>query len=302
MSDSQSAKPFVFVCGSDDFLVSRAGKARYEELAKGVDDEFSREVISGFANNGGEVSDAINRFRESVQTISMFGGRRVVWFKDVNFLADSVTGRAEGTLRLVEDLQQILGSLNPAEVSVVVSAAPVDRRRAFPKWCEKTADFTLIGGEGEGASDALAGVVLTEAQALGATFGEGALQMLVARIGSNTRLLIEEVRKLATYASSSGETTTAGGGGGMGGVVTDAGGGFGDGSARRPVVIEEAHVEEITPNVAEGDFFETAEAFFAGNLKWTLEALHRHFYAGGHSRPVCRRCKIATASSSKCAP
>ena len=51
-------------------------------------------------------------------------------------------------------------------------------------------------------------------------------------------------------------------------------------------VIEEAHVAELTPNVAEGDFFEAAEAFFSGDLKWTLAALHRHFFAGGDARPV----------------
>ena len=38
--------------------------------------------------------------------------------------------------------------------------------------------------------------------------------------------------------------------------------------------------------VAEGDFFEAAEAFFSGDLKWTLAALHRHFFSGGDARPV----------------
>ena len=99
------ALPFTFICGSDDYLVDRLGRERFAALAAEVTDEFSREVISGFANNVAEVESALNRLRESVQTISMFGGRRVVWFKDVNFLADTVTGRAESTLKLVGDLQ-----------------------------------------------------------------------------------------------------------------------------------------------------------------------------------------------------
>lgn len=249
------AKPFVFVCGPDDFLVNRMGKARFEEAAKEVTDEFSREVLSGFAANVGEVEAAVGRFRESAQTVSMFGGKRVIWLKDVNFLADSVTGRAEGTLRQVEDLQAILGALNPAEVSVIVTAAPVDRRRAFLKWCEKNADFHLVGGDSDGGGEALAGVAMAEARALGVSFGDGALQLLLAKIGANTRLLIEEVNKLATYL---GDEKT----------------------------IEESHVAELTPNVAEGDFFEAAEAFFSGDLKWTLGALHRHFFAGGDARPI----------------
>ena len=252
MSD---AKPFIFVCGPDDFLVNRLGKERFDALARDITDEFSREVLSGFANNVGEVEAAINRFRESVQTVSMFGCKRVVWLKDVNFLADTVTGRAESTLKLVEDLQAILTSINPAEVAVVVTAAPVDRRRAFPKWCEKNADFSIVGGEGDGAAEALAGIVLAEAKSLGVGFGDGALELLLAKVGANTRLLIEETHKLTAYI---GDEKT----------------------------IEEAHVAELTPNVAEGDFFEAAEAFFKGDLKWTLRALEHHFFTGGDALPI----------------
>jgi DNA polymerase-3 subunit delta len=249
-----SAKNFTFICGQDDFLVGRLGKERFAQLAEEAGaDEFSREVINGFAANVSEVETAVNSFREAVQTMSMFG--RVVWLKDVNFLADTVTGRAESTLKLVEDLRQILERLNPAETAVLITAAPVDRRRLFPKWCEKNSDFAIAGGEGDNITDALVGLVLTEANVIGAAFAPGAVELLVARIGSNTRLLIEETAKLATYA--------------------------GDGA-----IIEEAHVAELTPNVAEGDFFEAAEAFFSGDLKWTLTALHRHFFTGGDARPV----------------
>lgn len=247
------AHPFTFICGSDDYLVDRLGKEHFAGLAAEVTDEFSREIISGFANNVAEVESALNRLRESVQTISMFGGRRVVWFKDVNFLADTVTGRAESTLKLVGDLQELLAGLNPADTAVLVTAAPVDRRRAFPKWCEKNADFTLVGGDDDGA--ALEGVVLREAAAAGVGISPDAVRLLLTRIGPNTRLLVEEVHKLATYA--------------------------GDGTT-----IEEAHVAELTPNVAGGDFFETAEAFFSGDLRWTLAALQRHFFTGGDARPV----------------
>lgn len=250
-----AAKKFIFICGADDYLVGRLGKERYEKLAAAVTDEFSRETINGFAANVGEVETAVNRFRESVQTVSMFGGQRVVWLKDVNFLADTVTGRAESTLQLVEDLQAILEALNPDETAVLITAAPIDRRRSFPKWCEKNADFTLVGGDGESASEALAGVALAEAKSLGASFGPGAVELMLAKVGANTRLIVEETRKLATFA---GENAT----------------------------IEEDHVAELTPNVAEGDFFEAAEAFFSGDLKWTLAALHRHFFSGGDARPV----------------
>ncbi len=177
------AKKFIFICGQDDYLVGRLGKERHDALAAEVTDEFSRETINGFAANVAEVEAAVNRFRDSVQTVSMFGGKRVVWLKDVNFLGDSVTDRAESTLKLVEDLQQLLESVNPDETAILITAAPVDRRRSFPKWCEKTADFALAGGDGEGAAEALAGVVLAEAKAFGASFAAGAVELLPIRGG-----------------------------------------------------------------------------------------------------------------------
>ena len=249
-----SARNFTLICGQDDYLVDRAGKARFEALAADVTDDLSREIISGFAGNVDEVAAAINRFREAVQTVAMFGGKRAVWLKDVSFLADTQTGRAESTLALVEDLRQVLEGVNPAETTVLITAAPLDRRRSFPKWCEKHADFTLIGGDDE-PGEGLAGLVLAEAKLLGAALGPGAIELLLAKIGANSWLLLEEVRKLATYA--------------------------GDGAT-----ITEAHVAELSPNAAEGDFFEAAEAFASGDLRWTLASFQRHFFAGGHARPV----------------
>jgi DNA polymerase III subunit delta len=249
-----AAKKFTFICGADDYLVGRMGKQRFEAMAADVTDEFSRETINGFAANVSEVEAAVNRFRESVQTVSMFGGKRVVWLKDVNFLADTVTGRAESTLKVVEDLQQLLDAINPDETAVLITAAPVDRRRSFPKWCEKNSDFTLIGGDSDNASEALAEVAQAEAKLLGTSFAPGAIELMLAKIGANTRLLVEETRKLASYAGDE--------------------------------PIQEAYVADLTPNVAEGDFFEAAEAFFSGDLQWTLAALHRHFFTGGDARPV----------------
>jgi len=246
-------KPFIFICGPDDFLVGRLGRERYDELAREIDDEFSRETISGYAANVAEVETAINRFREALQTISMFGGRRLVWLKDVNFLADSVTGRAESTLKQVEELQRLLEANDPANVAVLITASPVDRRRAFPKWGEKTSEFALIGGDGD--ASALAGVLMAEAKRLDVVIEPGAVQLMLTKVGANTRLLIEEVRKLSSYVDEG-----------------------------QPIT--EAAVAELTPNVAEGDFFEAAEAFFSGDIKWTIAALHRHFFSGGDARPI----------------
>jgi DNA polymerase-3 subunit delta len=252
-----SDRKFTFVCGQDDYLVNRLGQERFNELCKDIEDEFSRDTVSGFAGNGGEVEAAINRFRESVQTVPMFGGKRAVWLKDVNFLADSVTGRSDGTLKQVEDLQELLSTINPAEVAVLITASPVDRRRAFLKWCEKNAHAVVTDSESDGL-DAFAPIVLAEAKLIGVTIDANTVELLIEKVGANTRLLVEEVRKLASFAPE----------------------------IEGKIVITEDHVESLSPNFAEGDFFEAAEAFFSGNINRTLDALHRHFFSGGDARPV----------------
>jgi DNA polymerase-3 subunit delta len=98
-------------------------------------------------------------------------------------------------------------------------------------------------------------VALAEVAGQGATITPDALGLLLAKTGPNTRLLVEEVHKLSTYAGEGG-------------------------------TIEESDVEELTPNFAEGDFFEAADAFGRGDLSRTLAALRRHFFAGGDARPV----------------
>ena len=258
-SPTPTTKPFTLICGSDDYLVAREGKRRHDALAAGITDEFSRETISGTANNVSEVETAINRFRESVQTISMFGDRRLVWLKDVNFLADTPTGRAESTLKLVADLQEILSANNPGQVAILITASPIDKRRSFYKWCEKNADLTAT--DTDDSDDGLvnaAVIAITEAKTCGALLDDNAAKLLLARIGANSRLLAEEARKLATSLDENDR------------------------------IITEELVAELTPNVAESDFFETAEAFFSGNLRKTLDALHRQFFIGGDANKISR--------------
>jgi DNA polymerase-3 subunit delta len=252
---TDNEKRFTFVCGSDDFLAGRAGKERFEQLAAGTG-EFSREVLAGFCATVGDVETVVRRFREAVQTLGLFGGRRVIWLRDVNFLADSPTGRAEGTLAAVADLQEILERVDPREVAVVVTASPVDRRRSFPKWCEAHADFVLAGEAGRGGSADWHALAREECARWGVSAAPDAVDLLAAKTGGNARMVASEIQKLAAYLGEDGAT------------------------------IEERHVEELVPASGEGDFFEAAEAFFARDLRWALEALRRHFFAGHDARPL----------------
>jgi DNA polymerase-3 subunit delta len=252
------AASFSFICGADDFWVSRDAKALFEDATKDVaDPEFGQEIVNGAAGNVSEVEDAMNRFSSAVQTLSLFGDKKVVWFKDITFLSDSVTGRAEGTLTQVERLKELLKNLDPEGVTVIISASPVDRRRAFLKWCEKNSNYTLAdSGKPAEQESHLRELVQKEAQAIGIEIPFNLATILLGKLHGNARLAMTEVRKLGTYIGETGEAVT------------------------------EKLLNELVPNFGEGDFFEPVEAFYSLKLEWTLDSLRRYFFIAKDSRPL----------------
>ncbi len=249
---------FTYISGPDDFLVSRLARQHWNRLCEDVEDDFSKEIISGHAGKVDDVQNAVNSFRDAAQTMGLFGGRRVVWLKGVNFLADNPTGRSEGTQELCQDLQEILTTIDPNEVGVLITASPVDRRKRFPKWLEKEGDYFPAGGmdaKGKGI-ETLVAVLKEECESLKVSIGEEATGVLINKVNGNSRLLIEEARKVATYLGQDGGEITV------------------------------KLIEELVPNFGDGDFFEAAEAFFSRDLNWTVDALRRHFFAGNDARPV----------------
>lgn len=252
-----AARAFTFVCGSDDFLVGRAAAEHWARLSGGLD-EFSCEVISGYVGVVDDVAAVVRRFREAVQTLGLFGGRRAVWLKDVTFLADSELGGAQGTLELVADLQELLATIRPEEVAVLITASPIDRRRSFAKWCEANAEFVLSGG-GDGAKGSgpdWRAIADAECARCDVRLAGDALELLVAKTGGNARLLVGEIEKLATFLGAPGAAIT------------------------------EELIDEMVAAAGEGDFFEAAEAFFSRNLARTLEAIRQHFFSGHDARPL----------------
>jgi len=247
------AKAFTFICGDDDYLVSEQGKEWFAEQTKDIADDLSKEVVDGRAGNVAEVEDAIARFTSAVQTLSLFGDKKVVWLKDVNFLADSQTGRAQGTLDLLDTLKAVLEGLSPDAVGVLITAQPVDKRRSFFKWCQKNSEFTALAVD-KNAATMYARMIQEECEQVGATIARDAVQLLIGKVNGNSRLIVAETRKLATYVSGSGEQ------------------------------ISERMVTDLVPNFGDADFFEAADAFYSLKLDWTLEALRRHFFTNNDSR------------------
>ncbi len=243
---------FTVICGSDDFLVAREGQQAWAELTRDVTDDFQREIIDGAANNVDETEKATASFIAAVRTLPLFGDRKYVWFKNLSFLGDTALGRTEGAKEQVEKLMGALESSSPADVGILITASPVDRRRREFKWLQSNTKLNFLAAEKEAGAASLLEDELRREQL---RISPEAAHALLEKINHNTRLALEETRKLALYAGPGAELTLE-------------------------------MVNLLVPPYGDGDFFEAAEVFFTLDLQATLDALHRHFFSGYDIRPL----------------
>ena len=85
----QAASYFFF--GSDEGAAAAAAQACYTELTAG-DEGWGNEQIDGTAATVDEAREILRRTIGGLQMFNMFGGRKVVWLKGANFLADTPQG------------------------------------------------------------------------------------------------------------------------------------------------------------------------------------------------------------------
>ena len=96
------------ISGGDEFLVSEKAKQVVDGLVPPEERTLGLEVVDGKSDNAAGAVEAVSRCREAVMTMGFFGGRKVTWFRDVNFLSDNVTGKSESVKEAVSDLAAII--------------------------------------------------------------------------------------------------------------------------------------------------------------------------------------------------
>jgi DNA polymerase-3 subunit delta len=198
----KSTGNFFAVIGSDEGQVREQALRLYQELTGGNDDGFTHETIDGIADNSDSAFGICASTIQALLTIPMFGGDKVVWLRNANFLADNVTGRSQRTEDGVESLRATLDKGLPNGVKFLLTAQGVDKRRAFWKFIEKSAAvqvFDLIDTSREGWTDQVASLVEKRGRELGLHFHPDALALFVLLAGEATQQIGNELDKLDLY-------------------------------------------------------------------------------------------------------
>jgi DNA polymerase III subunit delta len=211
MPPSAKPKPVALICGEDDYNVKQRAKQVYlqwsEELG-GMD----HEIIDASASNSGEALQALARLREALQTLPFFGGAKVVWLQNCNFLGDEKTASAQAVTETLGEISQELKDFSWSNVRLLVSAGKVDKRKVFYKTLEKIGTVEAFAGwsaEDRDWADQAETAAREALRARKKEISDEALATLVSNCGPNARQLGNEVEKLALYAGERREIEVA---------------------------------------------------------------------------------------------
>ena len=252
----------AIIAGKDEYLVDQDGRACFEKAKKAAGADAEAEVISGQIIRVEDARPLEVQFTESVKTLSMFGGKRVIWLRNFNLVSDSVQAKSEDVKDSLANMLKVASEAD-ATVSIVISATPYDgRRKDLVNLKAEATDFILHAApskgpfdKGDAQADGQVALAVERFKSLGVKFERGVPEVIVGRVGQSTRLVLGECEKLATYA-------------GPGGMV------------------KESDVHLLVPTFGEGDFFEPIEALAERDLKWGMESLDRYFFNEDSSRPL----------------
>jgi len=262
-----SSGNFFALIGSDEGQVREQALLLYNQLTGGNDDGFTHETIDGIADNSDSAFTICSSTVQALLTIPMFGGDKVVWLRNANFLADNVTGRSQRTEDGVEGLRATLLHGLPPGVKFLLTAQGVDKRRGFWKFIEKTAEvqtFDLIDTSREGWTEQVAALVTKRSRELGLSFHADALALFVLLAGEATQQIGNELEKLDLYL----------------------------GPARREVAIDD--VRQLVPLSRAAAVFETGQAIQKGDVARAIKLIDQQLDADESAIGIMRASIIPT--------
>jgi DNA polymerase-3 subunit delta len=190
------------VIGSDEGETKRRARELAIKLTPEQGGDFGVDTIDGMADNAEQAVLRIRQAKEAIQTLPFFGREKLVWLKNVNFLADTVTSRSATVQEAMEELKDVLSHGLPDGVRFLLSASEIDKRRSFYKSLGKFAkveQFDRIDQTRPGWEEEVQEVARRLAAELDLEFEPEALEMFVRLAGGDGRQLRNELEKIDLY-------------------------------------------------------------------------------------------------------
>lgn len=190
----------ALIWGEDEYSVKNRARQLFNEW-KGEGSDA--EIIDGSVTNSGEALRSIARLREALQTLPFFGGGKVVWWRQLNFLGEERAAATKAVTDALTELGRELATFSWQGVRLIISAGKVDRVRSFYKTLDKVARveaFPELTTEDRDWAHKAETFALKEFKTLNKEIEPEALDQFIAWVGPNIRQLRNEIEKLSIYS------------------------------------------------------------------------------------------------------
>jgi len=138
--------------------------------------------------------------------LPFFGGSKLVWLKNANFLGDDQKARSTTVQSALEELSDLVAANLGPDVIFLISATEVDKRRSFYKSLVKRADmqiFDRLDSSRSGWEEEATEIVRGRAKKRDLQFDDDALDLFVLLTGGDTRQIDNELEKIDIFLGSS---------------------------------------------------------------------------------------------------
>jgi len=201
----------IYLIFGDEYIVSSKGRQMVETLVPSGNQAFGLEVIDGNADSVDSAVKAVNKCLEAIQTVGFMGSSKVVWFRDINFLHDSKTGKSKDVKECVDRLAEIIRKGVPEGQTLVLTSPKVDKRHSLYKACNEAGNVQEFAiPDKPYVAEKQAAQMLSDCfRKAGLKPESGVGEAFLEKVGTDSRQIVNEVEKLAVYLGSRKEVRLA---------------------------------------------------------------------------------------------
>lgn len=213
MPKQDQAKPphVCLIIGEDEFSATTAAREKIDRFIPPADQTLGLEIIDGQADSMDQALACLRRCLEAIRTIGFLGGRKVIWLRGVDFLSDPHIGRSKEVQETLQILADTMAGGIPEGHLLIITALKVDARTSFYKTCVaqgELIEFDLAEKPWQRDRGAITFTMHAFKDA-GLQAGNETIESFVQKVGTDTRQIMQETAKLATYLGGRREVQAA---------------------------------------------------------------------------------------------
>ena len=195
-------KQVYLYLGDDDYPMGEAARSLIAKLVPPADQAFGLEIIEGRADSEAEALLTIKRCREALVTPGFMMTRgKVIWWRAVTFTAEIQLAANESVKAAMKDLAAVLEEGHAGDATLVVTSPGMDKRSAFYKLVSSRFEVRefMLPEKAYQLEQHGRGVILQRLKEQGITADADAVELMLERVGVDSRQIAMEIEKVCLY-------------------------------------------------------------------------------------------------------